>query len=159
MLVSTLGMSLMAGSADLIMLYIAIETTSIPLYVLAGFLKHDEKSTEAGFKYLMFGAMTSAIMLYGFSLLYGFTGTTNIYLLGRAVQAGTLSEWILLGTLTLVLVGFGFKISVVPLHFWSPDVYEGSPTQVAGFLSTASKAAGFVVLIRVLLVVYPAIMP
>lgn len=159
MLVSTLGMSLMAASADLIMLYLAIETTAIPLYVLAGFLKQDDKSTEAGFKYLIFGAMTSAIMLYGFSLLYGFTGTTNIYALGQEAQMGQISVWVLLGTLLLVLVGFGFKISAVPLHFWAPDVYEGAPSHVTGFLSTASKAAGFAVLVRVLFAAFPEIAP
>lgn len=159
MLVSTLGMSLMAASADLIMLYLAIETTSIPLYVLAGFLKQDDKSTESGFKYLIFGAMTSAVMLYGFSLLYGFTGTTNIYTLGQDAQMGELSVWVLLGTSLLVLVGFGFKISAVPLHFWAPDVYEGAPALVAGFLSTASKAAGFAVLVRVMFAAFPEILP
>jgi len=151
MLASTLGMMLMASAADLIMLYLAIETTSIPLYILAGFLKHDDKSTEAGFKYLLFGAMTSAIMLYGFSLIYGFSGTTNLYQLAMEVDAGKIPSLLLLGSLFLVLVGFGFKISAVPFHFWAPDVYEGSPTPVAGFLSTASKAAGFAVLLRVLL--------
>lgn len=155
LLVSTLGMSLMAASADLIMLYLAIETTAIPLYIMAGFLKKDDKSTEAGFKYILFGAMTSAIMLYGFSLLYGFTGTTNIYALASSAQVGQISLWVIFGTLLLVLVGFGFKISVVPLHFWAPDVYEGAPSQVTGFLSTASKAAGFAVLVRVLVAVFP----
>ncbi|MGD9091787.1 MAG: NADH-quinone oxidoreductase subunit N [Anaerolineales bacterium] len=159
LLVSTLGMSLMAASADLIMLYLAIETTAVPLYVLAGFLIRDKKSTEAGFKYILFGAMTSAIMLYGFSLLYGFTGTTNIYGLTQSAQADQISIWVIFGTLLLVLVGFGFKISAVPLHFWAPDVYEGAPTQVTGFLSTASKAAGFAVLVRVLLAVFPAASP
>jgi NADH-quinone oxidoreductase subunit N len=154
LLVATLGMSLMAASADLIMLFLAIETTSIPLYILAGFYKTDNKSTEAGFKYLLFGAMTSAVMLYGFSLLYGFTGTTNIYEITAAAQSGELPLSLALGTLILVLVGFGFKVSAVPFHFWAPDVYEGAPTPVAGFLSTASKAAGFAVLMRVLLVVY-----
>jgi NADH-quinone oxidoreductase subunit N len=156
MMASTLGMMVMASAGDIIMLYLAIETTSIPLYVLAGFLTKDEKSTEAGFKYLLFGAMTSAVMLYGFSLLYGFSGTTNIYQIAQGVQAGQLSRGILLGTLLLLLVGFGFKISVVPLHFWAPDVYEGAPTPVAGFLSTASKAAGFAVLMRFLLAAFPS---
>ena len=154
LLASTLGMCLMAASADLIMLFLAIETTSIPLYVLAGFYKTDNKSTEAGFKYLLFGALTSAVMLYGFSLLYGFTGTTDLYQITAAAQSGALPLSLALGTLILVLVGFGFKISAVPFHFWAPDVYEGAPTPVAGFLSTASKAAGFAVLMRVLLVVY-----
>jgi NADH-quinone oxidoreductase subunit N len=155
MLASTLGMNLMAASADLIMLYLAIETTSIPLYILAGFLTKDDKSTEAGFKYLLFGALTSTIMLYGFSLLYGFAGTTNLYSLAQGVMAGRLPLVSLLGSLLLVLVGFGFKVSAVPLHFWAPDVYEGAPTPIAGFLSTASKAAGFAVLMRVLLAAFP----
>lgn len=155
LLVSTLGMNFMASAADLVMLYLAIETTSIPLYVLAGFLIRDEKSTEAGYKYLLFGAMTSAIMLYGFSLLYGFTGVTSLYDLAVLFQAGELPLASLVGALMLVLVGFGFKISAVPLHFWAPDVYEGAPTPVAGFLSTASKAAGFAVLARVLLIAFP----
>jgi NADH-quinone oxidoreductase subunit N len=152
---STLGMTFMASAADLIMLYVAIETTSIPLYILAGFLVKDEKSPESGFKYLLFGAMTSAIMLYGFSLIFGFTGTTNIYEIAQGVGAGSLPVATLVATLMLVLIGFAFKISVVPLQFWAPDVYEGAPTPVAGFLSTASKAAGFAVLVRFLLAIDP----
>jgi NADH-quinone oxidoreductase subunit N len=155
MLASTLGMNLMASAADLIMLYLAIETTSIPLYILAGFLTKDDKSTESGFKYLLFGAMTSAVMLYGFSLLYGFAGTTNLYGLAQGVALGQLPLAVIFGSLLVVLVGFGFKISAVPLHFWAPDVYEGAPTPIAGFLSTASKAAGFAVLLRVLLAAFP----
>lgn len=161
LLVSTIGMSLMAASADLIMLFLAIETTSIPLYILAGFYKQDNKSTEAGYKYFLFGAMTSAVMLYGFSLIYGFTGTTDIYAITEMVVSGEVALTLAIGTLILVIVGFGFKISVVPFHFWAPDVYEGAPTPVAGFLSTASKAAGFAVLMRVLLTVYadPDVIP
>ena len=159
MLASTLGMMLMASSADLIMLYLAIETTSIPLYVLAGFLIKDDKSTESGFKYFLFGAMTSAIMLYGFSLLYGFTGATNIYMIAMQLFNGVAPAAPLIGVLILILVGFGFKISAVPLHFWAPDVYEGAPTPIAGFLSTASKAAGFAVLLRVLISAFPMLAP
>lgn len=154
LLASTLGMNLMASAADLIMLFLAIETTSIPLYVMAGFFKDDNKSTEAGFKYLLFGAMTSAILMYGFSLLFGLTGTTDIYSLAGMLAQGQVSLPLALGTLILVMIGFGFKISAVPFHFWAPDVYEGAPTPVAGFLSTASKAAGFAVLSRVLLSVF-----
>lgn len=157
MLASTIGMCLMASSADLVMLYLAIETTSIPMYVLAGFMIRDDKSTEAGFKYLLFGAMTSAVMLYGFSLLYGFGGTTNIYNLAQAFGAEGLPTSLMVGGLVLALVGFGFKISAVPFHFWAPDVYEGAPTPIAGFLSTASKAAGFAVLVRVLIAAFPQI--
>ncbi|MCJ7703301.1 MAG: NADH-quinone oxidoreductase subunit N [Anaerolineales bacterium] len=157
MLVSTLGMSLMASAADMIMLYMAIETTSIPMYILAGFFKRDQKSTEAGFKYLLFGAMTSALMLYGFSLLFGFSGTTNLQDLAGLIQRGLIARTPLFGGLVLVLVGFSFKVSAFPLHFWAPDVYEGAPTPVAGFLSTASKAAGFAVLVGVLRTAFPGI--
>ena len=159
MLASTLGMNLMASAADLIMLYLAIETTSIPLYILAGFLTKDDKSTESGFKYFLFGALTSTVMLYGFSLLYGFSGSTNLYALAQGFQTGGLSTAVILGSLLLVLVGFGFKISAVPFHFWAPDTYEGAPTPIAGFLSTASKAAGFAVLARVMIAVFPNIAP
>jgi NADH-quinone oxidoreductase subunit N len=155
LLASTLGMCLMASSADLVMLYLAIETTSIPLYVLAGFMLADQASTEAGFKYLLYGALTSAIMLYGFSLLYGFAGTTNIYALAEALGAGQISLLAAVGVIFLIVVGLGFKVSIVPFHFWAPDVYEGSPIPVAGFLSTASKAAGFAVLLRLFLVAFP----
>lgn len=155
MIASTLGMVFMASAADLVMLYVAIETTSIPLYVLAGFLVKNELSPEAGFKYFLFGAMTSAIMLYGFSLLFGFSGTTNIYAIAQSVSQGSLPLLTLIATLMLILVGFAFKISAVPLHFWAPDVYTGAPTPVAGFLSTASKAAGFAVLVRFLMGVDP----
>ena len=150
---STLGMNLMSGAGNLVMLFLSIETASIPLYAMAGFMKEDDKSTEAGFKYLLFGAMTSAVMLYGFSLLYGFSGTTDLYALADAfVEFPSVP---LFASLALVLVGFGFKVSMVPFHFWAPDVYEGAPTPVTGFLSTASKAAGFAVLIRVLIGVFP----
>lgn len=155
LLASLIGMNLMAASADLVMLYLAIETTSIPLYVLSGFMLADEKSTEAGFKYLLFGALTSSVMLYGFSLLFGFAGTTDIYELASMFNEGTLSLPVAFGLLALILVGLGFKVSVVPFHFWAPDVYEGAPTPVAGFLSTASKAAGFAVLVRLFFVIFP----
>ncbi|NOR89497.1 MAG: NADH-quinone oxidoreductase subunit NuoN, partial [Anaerolineales bacterium] len=157
LVIATLGMSLMASSADLIMLFLAIETTSIPLYILAGFKKGDDKSTEAGLKYFLFGALTSAVMLYGFSLLYGFSGDTNIYRLSEAMHAGAVSPWMIGGMAVLVLVGFSFKISAVPFHFWAPDVYEGAPTPITAFISTASKAAGFAVLLRFMLAVFPAI--
>jgi len=155
LLASLLGMNLMAASADLVMLYLAIETASIPLYVLAGFMLADNKSTEAGFKYLLFGALTSTVMLYGFSLVFGFAGTTDLYQLSGMLQAGNLPLISAFSILALILVGIGFKVSIVPFHFWAPDVYEGSPTPVAGFLSTASKAAGFAVLTRLFVVAFP----
>ena len=156
MLASTIGMCLMASAADLILLYLAIETTSIPLYVLSGFMLADDRSTEAGFKYLLYGAMTSAIMLYGFSLLYGFTGSTSLFALAGAFGSAKVPAAALLGVIFLILVGLGSKVSLVPFHFWAPDVYEGSPTPVAGFLSTASKAAGFAVVARLFIVAFPA---
>ncbi|MBI3739343.1 MAG: NADH-quinone oxidoreductase subunit N [Chloroflexi bacterium] len=154
LLMSTIGMCLMASAADLVMLYLAIETTSIPLYILAGFMLSDERSTEAGFKYLLYGAMTSAVMLYGFSLLFGFAGTTNLYALAEAFKSGQLAAPVMLGVIFLLVVGLGFKVSIVPFHFWAPDVYEGAPTPVSGFLSTASKAAGFAVIARLFLVAF-----
>lgn len=158
LLTSTLGMTLMAASADLIMLFLAIETTSIPLYILAGFMTQDEKSTESGFKYLLFGAVTTGVMLYGLSLLYGFSGTTNLYEMAAGLAAANTPGLVLVGTLLLILMGFGFKVALVPMHFWAPDVYEGAPTPVTAFLSTASKAAGFVVLVRVMLAAFPSIL-
>jgi NADH-quinone oxidoreductase subunit N len=156
LLASLLGMNLMAVSADLIMLYLAIETASIPLYILAGFLLADDRSTEAGFKYLLFGTLASTVMLYGFSLIFGFAGTTNIYQLSDLFASGKISILLAFSVFALVLVGIGFKIAIVPFQFWAPDVYQGSPTPVAGFLSTASKAAGFAVIIRFFFVAFPA---
>jgi NADH-quinone oxidoreductase subunit N len=155
MLGAVIGMNFMASAADLIMLYLSIETTSIALYLLAGFLRDDDKSAESGLKYFLFGAFTSTIMLYGFSLLYGFTGRTNLYELAAALTSGGVPQVAALTSVLLVLVGFGFKVSAVPFHFWSPDVYEGAPTPITAFISVASKAAGFAVLVRVLLAVFP----
>jgi NADH-quinone oxidoreductase subunit N len=151
---ATIGMCFMASASDLVMIYLAIETTSIPLYVLAGFLLSDNKSTEAGFKYLLFGAFTSAILLYGLSLLYGFAGTTS---LDQLAPFFATPNAVSLGVILLLLVGLGFKVAIVPFHFWTPDTYQGAPTPVAGYLSTASKAAGFVILLRVLTIAFPAV--
>jgi len=154
LLAATIGMCLMSSSADLVMLYLAIETTSIPLYILAGFLTGDDKSTESGFKYMLFGALTSAVLLYGFSLIYGFAGTTSLYDLSVHFSNFDL---LAAGITFLVLAGLAFKVSLFPFHFWAPDVYEGAPTPVAGFLSSASKAAGFTVILRLLTAVFPVI--
>jgi NADH-quinone oxidoreductase subunit N len=151
---ATLGMSFMASAADLVLLFVAIETSSLSLYILASLFTNEDESAEAGFKYFLFGALTSTIMLYGFSLLYGFSGSTNIYRIAESFRAGGIPLAAIIGSLLLVLVGFTFKISGVPFHFWAPDVYQGAPTPVSGFLSTASKAAGFVVLARVLAAVF-----
>lgn len=148
---ASIGLVLMGTSANLIMLYLAIETAAIPLYVLAGIKYREEWSVESGIKYFLFGGFSSAIMLYGFSLLYGFTGTTKIYGLKEALAASDTPLAPIVLAAIMVLAGFTFKISAVPFHFWAPDVYQGSPTPVAGFLSTVSKAAGFIALIRVLI--------
>src|SRR4026207_1299413 len=116
LLASLLGMNLMAVSSDLIMLFLAIETTSIPLYVLSGFMLGDNKSAEAGFKYLLYGVLTSTIMLYGFSLVFGFSGTSNIYQLAGMYRVGELSPVTAYAVLGLILVGIGFKVSIVPFH-------------------------------------------
>lgn len=153
---STLGLTLMAAASDLIMLFLAVETASIPLYIMAGIKIKEEKSVEAGIKYFLFGAMSSAIMVYGFSLMYGFSGTTQIYDIAQAVAEKQVPLAALVVGIVLVLAGFSFKISAAPFHFWAPDVYEGAPTSVTGFLSTVSKAAGFAALLRIVLILFDA---
>ena len=158
-IVASMGMSLMSAAADLIMVFLALETTSISLYVLAGFLRDSQRSTEAGLKYYLFGSFTAGLFLYGLSLIYGFTGTTNLYQLAgplsKVIDGGSAGAFALILTMLLLLAGFAFKIAVVPFHFWTPDVYEGAPTPVTAFISTASKAASFALLIRVFGVMWP----
>jgi NADH-quinone oxidoreductase subunit N len=149
LIAATIGFSLMAASADLIMLYLALETASISLYVLAGYATSSMRSSEAGMKYFVYGAFASAVMLYGMSLLYGLTNQTSLYGIASAVGQQP-AETLLLATV-MVVAGFAFKISAVPFHFWTPDVYEGAPTPVTALVSTASKAAGFAVFLRVFL--------
>ena len=150
MLFSTVGMMLMASTGELISIYISLELTSIPLYVMAGLIRTSERSAEAAVKYVLLGAMSSAILLYGFALLYGLTGTTD--LMGIATSIKTAfhdGNLMVLVAGILILAGFGFKISAVPFHMWAPDIYEGSPTPATAFFSVGSKAAGFAALIRV----------
>jgi NADH-quinone oxidoreductase subunit N len=156
-IVSTLGACLMSCSADLIMIFVAIETVSIPLYILAAFRLTDVKSSESGVKYFLYGSFASAIMLYGFSLLYGFTGHTNLYDIAGFLGSPEFGDHAVpvLISMVLVFVGFGFKISAVPFHFWTPDVYEGAPTPVTAFVSVASKAASFALVVRFLIAVFP----
>ncbi len=151
-LLSTLGMMLMAATAELISIYIALELTSISLYVLVGFLK-DPKSTEASLKYLLLGAVASAVLLFGMALVFGFTGQTQLGEIARVIQAmsleGILASPALILGIVLLVAGFGFKIGAVPFHMWVPDVYEGAPTPITAYLSVASKAAGFAVILRI----------
>jgi NADH-quinone oxidoreductase subunit N len=152
---SVVGMNLMAGAGELISMYLALELASISLYILAGYLKAEPRSTEAGIKYYVFGAMSSGILLYGFSLLYGYVATTgvenptSISTIVQTLSQGADSPLLLLAVI-LIIAGMGYKIAVVPFHSWSPDVYQGAPTPVTAFLSTASKTAGFVLLFRIL---------
>src|SRR5579859_5378784 len=164
MIVATLGACLITGAADLIMVFLALETLSISLYVLAGFLNRNPRSAEAGMKYFLFGAFTSTIMLYGLSLLYGFTQQTNLYAIGAVLRGlqfqatdGSINASLalpILLSMILIVVGFGFKVSAVPFHFWTPDVYEGAPTPVTAYISVASKAASFALLTRFFIIVF-----
>jgi len=147
--VITLGMFLMASSVDLIMIYLSIEVVSIVSFILAGYLKTQVRSTEASLKYVIYGAFSSGIMLYGFSLLFGLTGTTKLFEIRESIavlDGGTLTLTV---SIIMIMAGFGYKISAVPFHFWTPDVYEGAPTPITAFLSVGPKAAGFALLIRV----------
>jgi NADH-quinone oxidoreductase subunit N len=151
LLLSVTGAMLMASTGELISIYISLELTSIPLYVMAGMIRTSERSAEAAVKYVLLGAMSSAILLYGFALLYGLTGTTDLQGIATAVKSGVGQGNLLLIVATvLAIAGFGFKISAVPFHMWAPDIYEGAPTPSTAFFSVASKAAGFAALFRVL---------
>jgi NADH-quinone oxidoreductase subunit N len=158
-LISALGMMLMAAAQDLIAVYVSLELSSISLYVLASFLK-DQKSTEAGLKYLLLGAVSSAVLLYGMALVFGLTGHTCMPCIADSLKGMPISNIMqspaLLMGLILIVAGFGFKIASVPFQMWVPDVYEGAPTPVTAYLSVASKAAGFAVILRVLFVVFGA---
>lgn len=156
-IIATLGGVMMSGASDLIMVFVALETLSIPLYMLASFKRNNLKSSESGLKYFLYGSFASAIMLYGFSLLYGFAGTTSLSGIASALNGGVNDSVVaVMVALVMVVVGFGFKISAVPFHFWTPDVYEGAPTPVTAFVSVSSKAASFALMIRFFAEVFPA---
>ena len=158
-LLSTLGMTLMAAATDLISLYVSLELTSISLYVLVGFLK-DRKSTESALKYLLLGAIASAVLLYGMTLIFGTTGQTQlIYIVQSITSMGNntpAANPALFMGIVLLIAGFGFKIAAVPFQMWVPDVYEGAPTTITAFLSVGSKAAGFAIIMRVFLTSFSA---
>src|SRR5215468_8969497 len=139
-LLSTLGMLMLISASDLIALYLGLEMMSLPLYVIAASNRENAKSTEAGLKYFVLGALSSGMLLYGASLIYGFTGTVNFAGIAKATQGGG-SIGLIFG-LVFLFVGFCFKISAVPFHMWTPDVYEGAPTPVTAFFAAAPKVAG-----------------
>ncbi len=143
------GLMLLSASRDLITIYVALELSSIPQYILAGWAK-DSKSSEAGLKYLLMGAVASSLLLYGMALLYGLTGTTYLSEIGDYIAAdGEANRSVLVVATVLLIAGFGFKMAVVPFQMWVPDVYQGAPTPVAAFLSVGSKAAAFAVVMRI----------
>ncbi len=158
-LLSMVGMMLMAAGRELISLYIALELASISLYALVCFLK-DTKSSEAGLKYLILGAIASAILLYGLAMVFGLTGTTHLAQIANMLPAGQIwdNPALLLG-IVLMVAGFGFKIASVPFQMWVPDVYEGAPTPITAYLSVASKAAGFAIILRVFLTAFGVTSP
>ena len=145
----TFGLFLMVSSIDLIMIYISIEIVSIMSFVLAGYLKKKARSNEAALKYVVYGGFSSGIMLFGLSYIFGLTGSTNIFEIQKAIsQLDSLSSTALTLSTIMILAGFGYKISAVPFHFWTPDVYEGSPLSITAYLSVAPKAAAFALMIR-----------
>jgi NADH-quinone oxidoreductase subunit N len=149
LLTAVLGMSVMASGRDLITLFVALETISIPTYVLAGYRKHDRRSNEAGIKYYLIGVLSSAVMLYGMSLIFGLTGSTTLAGISHWIGTHHHAPALLTVAIFLSLVGFAFKVSAVPFHFWAPDTYDGAPTPVTAFLSVASKAGGFVAMLNI----------
>jgi NADH-quinone oxidoreductase subunit N len=148
LLVSVLGLLVMASARDLITIFVALETISIPTFVLAGWRKHDTKSNEAALKYFLIGVLSTAVMLYGMSFIYGMSNST--LLTDIADYAASNTPPLFAAAIFLTLVGFAFKVSAVPFHFWAPDTYEGAPTPVTAYLSVASKAGGFVAIITII---------
>jgi len=149
LLTAIMGMVVMAASNDLITIFLGLELMSLSLYVMVGFRRHQLESNEAALKYFLLGAFASGFLLYGIALTYGATGETNLVLAGR-VLAGMPASTLAQVGLGMLLIGFGFKVAAVPFHMWAPDVYDGAPTPVTGFMATGVKTAGFIALVRVL---------
>ncbi len=156
LLFSVVGMMLMAQAADLIVVFIALELLSIPLYVLAAFSRTSAESEEAGIKYFLLGAFATGFVVYGTALVFGATGTTSLVGIVSSASNGTSSLLLTIGA-ALILVGFGFKVAAVPFHMWTPDVYQGAPTSVTAFMAAGAKIAGFAALLRVFATAFPAL--
>lgn len=154
-LLATVGMMFMGGASDLIVLFLGLEVMSVSVYVLAGYNRRSVFSAEAALKYFLIGAFASGFLLYGIALIYGATGVTNLTLIGSKLASSSLPLMGSLG-LGLLLIGFGFKVAAVPFHMWAPDVYDGAPTPITGFMATGVKAAGFAGLARVLIEAFPS---
>jgi NADH-quinone oxidoreductase subunit N len=157
MLFSISGMMLMASAADLIVVFLALELLSIPLYVLAAFARPESRSEEAGLKYFLLGAFASGFLLYGIALVYGATASTAFTGIVSAVAAGLDQPLYLVLGAGLILTGLGFKVAAVPFHMWTPDVYHGAPTPVTAFMALGAKAAGFAAMLRIFVVAFPSV--
>jgi NADH-quinone oxidoreductase subunit N len=157
-LCATLGMMIMAGGIDLITIFIGLETMAISFYILAGFIKPNQRSNEAAVKYFLLGAFSLGILLYGMSIMYGLSGTTGLRAMAPILN-GQVRDPMLRLAVILVVAGVGFKIAAVPFHMWAPDVYEGAPTPITAFLSVGSKAASFAMLLRIFLEGLPSSSP
>jgi NADH-quinone oxidoreductase subunit N len=153
LLFATSGMMLMASAKDLIILYLGLELMALSTYILAGIKRHDVKSNEAAIKYFLLGAFSSALLLYGISLIYGMTATTDIYKIAEHLKTTEVTTTLLL-SMILIVVAFSFKIAAAPFHMWAPDVYEGAPTSITAFMSVGPKAAGFAVIGRVFYIAF-----
>lgn len=157
-LFSTIGMMIMASAGDLIVLYLGLELMALSTYVLAGFIRHNIRSNEAALKYFLLGAFSSAFLLYGISIIYGLTGTTDLRAIASFIsERGLTDNFSLLLSVIFLTVAFGFKIAAAPFHMWAPDVYEGAPTSITAFMSVGPKAAGFAVLGRVFMVAFVSV--
>jgi len=150
-----IGMVMMAAASDLLMIFLAMELVSLTAYILSGYFKRDARSSEAALKYLVYGAVSSGLMLYGFSLIYGMTAETNILKISMELADHGYDPLVMILATLLIMAGFGYKIGAFPFHFWSPDVYEGAPTPITAYLSVASKAAGFALLLRFFYIAVP----
>jgi NADH-quinone oxidoreductase subunit N len=157
MLFSISGMLLMSQAADLIIVFLALELLSIPLYVLAAFARPRTDSEEAGIKYFLLGAFATGFVVYGITLVFGATGATGLSGIAAAIAAGTITKYLLLIGAALILVGFSFKVAAVPFHMWTPDVYQGAPTSVTSFMAVGAKAAGFAALLRIFVTALPSL--
>jgi NADH-quinone oxidoreductase subunit N len=148
-LLGTIGLMLLVSAEDLLMIFISLELASLSLYILTAFNKHNARSSEAALKYFLFGGMSAAFLLFGFSLLYGLSGSTHLPEIAVALQGRGLDPLLLVAIVTTV-IGFGFKVAAVPFHLWAPDAYEGAPTPSAAFIASGSKVASFFILAKIM---------